>query len=717
MSAPTSTSSPPSLLASFQPGHVFDASPNAYMVLDRQLRFVAANRAYCELTGSQLDELVGKHVIDQFPHDSSNPGNDNARLLRTSFEKVLATGEIDALALIRYSVQRHPGGPLEDRFWSATHTPIFESGRVAFILQHTVDVTQIEQLKATALGATPPPTIGAAGSFAAMAAGLLGRAELVQQANVSLDDRIARLHRLFDQAPGFTAVLSGPDHVFELTNPAYRRLIGNRDVIGLGVRDALPDIAGQGLYELLDRVYATGEVFVGRAIPVSLQTRPDGPVVETILDFVYQPILDVAGQVAGIFVQGNDITDQERAEREKAKLADERADLLQAEQAARAEAERANRLKDEFLATVSHELRTPLTAILGWLELYRGAMNDESRRGRAVDTIERNARALRQLVDDLLDVSRIMSGKMQLEVASVVVASAVEAAIEAVRPAAMAKTIRIQSTLDSKATVMGDAQRIQQIVWNLVSNAVKFTPKSGRVRIVVERRESSIAIEVSDNGQGLAPEFLPHVFDRFRQAEPGSARRHGGLGLGLAIAKHLVELHGGTITADSVGVGEGATFTVLLPTALARSTPTAAFSSPSIDVPQEIVGLRILVVEDESDTRDLLNELLTGYGAIVTAAPSVAEGQKAFLTAVPDLVISDIGMPAQDGYTFVRWLRSLPDDSGGRVPAIALTAFARTEDRTAALRAGFRAHIPKPLDVAELLAVIASLVPSATRPV
>jgi len=680
------------------------------MVVDRDLRIVSANRAYLELTGSRLDDLVGQHVIERFPHDAEEPGNENARLLRASFEKVLASGERDQLAFIHYRVPRSHGGPLEDRYWSASHSPILHEGEVAFVLQHTVDVTDVARLQGIA-----GTTTGA--GLSTLAAGILGRAEQVQQANVSLDERIGRLRRIFEQTPGFTAILTGPEHVFEVVNPAYKRLIGGRDVVGKTVREALPDIAGQGFYELLDKVYSTGEVFVGRRVPVVLQAMPGGPMAERILDFVYQPLLDGSRRVTGIFVQGHDMTEQALAEQERERLSDERQRLLTAEQNARIEAEQANRLKDEFLATVSHELRTPLTAILGWLDLYQASGKSPERAERALETIERNARSLRQIVDDILDVSRIMSGKMEIKVATVQVETAVEAAIEAVRPAAMAKDIRLQQTLDSTALVMGDIQRLQQIVWNLLSNAVKFTPKAGRVHVVVERRASSVAIIVSDNGQGLAADFIPHAFDRFRQADSSRTRSHGGLGLGLAIVKQLVELHGGTVAAESEGLGKGSVFTVVLPIALSRQSPVPTNRvSAGVECPPELVGLRVLLVEDEDDTRELLRDILVGCGVVVEMCGSVADAMASFRASRPQLVISDIGMPKEDGYSFARWLRALPADEGGLVPAIALTAFARTEDRTSVLRAGFRAHVPKPVDISELLAVIASLVPERRTP-
>jgi len=690
-------------LALFQ--QVFESSPNAYMIVDAGLRLVAANPAYLALTGSRLDEIRGKEVFAAFPHDASHPDNEHVRRLRASFQKVIQTGARDDIVLIHYRVAREPGGPAEDRYWSATHSPIFGSdGKVELILQHTVDVTELERRGMASGQPTPAPML-------AQEAGLLGRARLVQETNVTLGEELQRLRGVYEQAPGFTCILQGPEHVYELANAAYRKLVGERPLQGKTVRAALPELEGQGFFELLDRVYETGEPFIGSAMTILLQPSPDAPPREAILDFVYQPVIDPSGKVVGIFVQGNDITEQREMQIERERLAEERGTLLSAERAARAEAERANRLKDEFLATVSHELRTPLTAIIGWLQLFRTGQLTPERRERALDTVERNARALAQLVEDILDVSRIMSGKMQLEVESVRVMEPTEAAIDAVRPAADAKSIRIHATLDSNAIVMGDPGRLQQIVWNLLANAVKFTAKAGRIHVVVQRHESSVAISVKDNGAGIAPEFLPHVFERFRQAEGSSTRLYGGLGLGLAIVKHLVELHGGTITAESEGIGKGALFVVVLPVALTRQGLRAAVLDEGFDCPEEIRGLRILVVEDDADTRELLCDILTSCGAVVDTASSAAEGLESMRRARPDILLSDIGMPVEDGYGFIRQVRALPERDGGRVPAVALTAFARTEDRTAALRAGFRAHVPKPIDVGELLAVIASLAP------
>jgi PAS domain S-box-containing protein len=379
----------------------------------------------------------------------------------------------------------------------------------------------------------------------------------------------------------------------------------------------------------------------------------------------------------------------------------------------------ANRLKDEFLATVSHELRTPLTAILGWAHLLRAGQLDEKNAAGALETIERNARAQSQLIDDLLDVSRIITGNLRLDVRQVDPGSFIEAAIEALRPAAEAKNVRIQKVMDTGVvSVAGDPARLQQVVWNLLSNSIKFTPKGGRVQVRLERINSHIEIAVSDTGAGIEPEFLPHVFERFRQADQKTTRQHGGLGLGLAIVRHLVELHGGTVQADSSGEGQGATFVVKLPVVPVhqkehlelRVHPAARDMLASYDCPERLEGLKVLVVDDEVDTRELLRVGLGQCGAEVLTAGSAPDALAVIEESRPDLLISDIGMPGEDGYEVIRKVRALPAERGGKIPAIALTAYARTEDRLRALRAGYQMHISKPVELAELVAVMASLI-------
>jgi PAS domain S-box-containing protein len=934
---------------------LFDASPNPYMVLDRALRYVAVNQAYLDVTARTREELIGARITDLFPHDPDDPDNANKRLLLDSFERVLATGERDVLPYIHYRIP--VGGVHEDRYWSATHTPIRGAdGKVALILQHTVDVSAVPPR-----GSVPAPQIEA---------GVLGRAELAQQRSAALDHDLRRLLSLFEQAPGFLAFLRGPDHVFELANAAYEKLVGNRGVVGKQIRDVLPELDPAYL-RILGEVLATGRPFVGSAMSVWLQDAPDQPAREAIVDFVYQPILDGRGRTVGILVSGNDITEQARATaererllregraaqaeleaifesfpeplyvgdasgikranaaardllgyesidqvqrrqselvrelvprdavtraplavedtpyaralrgeasrreiviaewragaeryilcsgapvkvggeiiaaivahidvterklaetearglakvldeardfvgiarpdgtptfvngagraliglpdleaacriplieyfvpRERARVRDEiiptalrdgywggemhflhrvtgeeipvlynifplrdaagttmalatitrdlrhqhaadaeRARLLESERAARAQAEQANLLKDQFLATVSHELRTPLAAILGWMHMLRSNMLPPEKRERALDTVERNAKVQAQLIDDLLDVSRIISGKLELEQEPTDLAAVVAAGVETVRPTAESKGVRLAIALDFPCRVLGDRHRLQQVVWNLLANAVKFTPAGGLVALSVERSGDEVEITVTDTGAGIPAAFLPHVFERFRQAEGGSARKLGGLGLGLSIVRHVVESHRGSVTAASDGPGKGATFTVRLPfLRAAREEPREdpalrlAFEPPAV-----LAGARVLVVDDEEDTREFVRVLLDRCRARVTVARNATEALAALQRERPDVLLSDIAMPEEDGYRLIQKVRALPADRGGRTPAVALTAYARSEDRTRALLAGYQNHVTKPIEPGELLAAVASL---ATR--
>ena len=401
---------------------------------------------------------------------------------------------------------------------------------------------------------------------------------------------------------------------------------------------------------------------------------------------------------------------QEVTERKQAEEA--RAQLLVREQAARAEAERANRVKDEFLATLSHELRTPLTAILGWSRMLRTAVLDETMRARAVETIERNAHSQSQLIDELLDVSRIVTGKLTLNVAPVELLPIVEAATDSIRPAADAKSIRLDVSLDPAAgRVSGDPSRLQQVIWNLFSNAVKFTPAGGRVGVQLERDGASARITVSDTGIGIEPQIIPYIFDRFRQADGSTTREHGGLGLGLAIVRHLTELHGGTVSAESEGPGSGATFTVILPLAPdggegARAVARAAGEHALKDA-GALEGLRILLVDDVADARGLIAAVLKGSGAIVQECGSADEALEMLDAGATDLLLSDIGMPQRDGYSLIAEVRERA--AVRHLPAIALTAYATAEDRARALAAGFHLHLAKPVDNEQLIAAVASL--------
>jgi PAS domain S-box-containing protein len=445
----------------------------------------------------------------------------------------------------------------------------------------------------------------------------------------------------------------------------------------------------------------------------TIRVTKDGRALD--ISVTISPVKDATGRVIGVSKVARDVTSIKRVIRE-------REALLEREKAARVEAERVSRMKDEFLSTLSHELRTPLNAILGWANILRtqGAHDTEDLR-QGLETIERNARTQSHLIEELLDMSRIINGKLRLDVQPVDLQAVVSDAVESVRPAADAKGIRLTKVLDPRGgPITGDPTRLQQILWNLLSNATKFTPRGGRVQVFLRRINSHVDITIVDTGKGIAPEFMPHLFTRFTQAEASHARQFGGLGLGLALVKSLVELHGGTVRAASAGPDQGATFTVSLPLTVihggdAQGALTPAPAPASTAPLPDLRGFHVLVIDDESDARALIERLLTRCNATVTTAASAAEGIDAVKRRHPDMVLSDVGMPGEDGYDFLVKLRQLSDADGGDTPAVALTAFARAEDRRRALMAGFQMHLPKPVEPAELLAVAANIFAASRR--
>jgi PAS domain S-box-containing protein len=530
---------------------------------------------------------------------------------------------------------------------------------------------------------------------------------LVQQ----LEAERAKFAYLYTHAPAFVATLRGPDHIFELTNGAYLQLVGRRDVIGKPFREALPEIVDQGFIDLIDQVYRSGQVHVGNEVSVFLQSETGETLEEHFVDYIFQPMFNADGAVDGIFIHGFDVTNQVKARHEV--------------EAAKKHAEEANRTKDDFLATLSHELRTPLTAIMGWTSILKSGRATAAEVERGLNTIERNAAAQAQLIEDILDVSRVITGKLRLEVQPVDLGLIIEEAVNTVLPAAQAKEVRLQRVIDAGASlVSGDPARLQQIIWNLLSNAIKFTPKGGKVQIRIERINSHIEVVVADDGQGIPLEMLPHIFDRFRQVDSGSTRTHGGLGLGLSIVRHLIELHGGSVEAHSEGLGCGASFRLELPLLAVRSLrdragdeerrarPASAQGSSDGAKARdflELKGVRVLVADDQEDTRMFLALVLEQRGAEVSSVGSAQEAVAAIQEFQPHVLLSDIGMPGEDGYALIKQVRALPVESGGLTPAAALTAFARVEDRVKVLRSGFQIHLPKPVDSVELVSVVANL--------
>lgn len=441
----------------------------------------------------------------------------------------------------------------------------------------------------------------------------------------------------------------------------------------------------------------------GRAEDERWHLRKDGS--RFFASGIMAPIRDEAGALRGFTKVARDMTERQAVEEDRAKL-------LESERTARSEAERTSRLKDEFLLTLSHELRTPLNAILGWSQLLRRGKPDMAKIAHGLEVIERNVRSQGQLIDDLLDMSRIISGKLRLNVQRVDLVAVIEAALETVRLSAETKNIHLEKVFAPFAgDVSGDAARLQQIVWNLLSNAIKFTPKGGRVKVILERVSSHVEISVTDTGQGIQPEFLPYVFDRFRQADASTTRNHGGLGLGLAIVKHLTELHGGFVEVKSAGEGKGATFMLALPLVVVKPefVPNITIEGLADDTQLRLDGVKVLVVDDEPDARELIRLVLEEYHAEVITAASAQEALKLLECDQPDVLVSDIGMPQEDGYQFIHKVRMLDPERCGKIPAVALTAYARVEDSKLALLSGYQIHVTKPVEPSELIGVIFNL--------
>jgi PAS domain S-box-containing protein len=436
---------------------------------------------------------------------------------------------------------------------------------------------------------------------------------------------------------------------------------------------------------------------------------------ETPVDGSAAPIRDEHGNIIGVVLTFRDVAERKRIEKARERLLVYEQEARREADVARRRAEEASRAKDEFLATVSHELRTPLNHMLGWITMLRSGKLQSEKTQKAFDTIERNVRAQGRLIDDLLDVSRIISGKLLIEPSRIEIAKVVEAAAESIGPAAEKKGVNFKTTLAPEAgMVLGDPDRLQQAIWNLLTNAVKFTPEGGHVELRLTRVNSQIEIAVIDDGPGITPDFLPHVFDRFRQKDATSARQHGGLGLGLAIVRHLAELHGGSVRVESEGESRGTTFTITLPVATAHAAPPGKArgssiisesytNSPSLD------GVRVLLVDDLAEARELITFALVNSGAEVRTADSAAEGLSVLREWRPDVILSDIAMPSEDGYAFIRKVRKLSEEKGGTIPAAALTAYVGSKERLKSIEAGYQAYITKPVEWSELLMIVASL--------
>ncbi len=510
---------------------------------------------------------------------------------------------------------------------------------------------------------------------------------------------LALYREIFTHSSEAISMVDPKGHYIE-QNAAHANLLGYTDAEIYGQTPAI-HMGKETFEQVLSELAAAGEYrgeFEGR--------RRDGQVLD--IELTAFAVRDSSGEILGYVGIKRDITERRQSEQE-------RADLLKRERAARADAEQANRLKDEFLATLSHELRTPLNAVIGWSRMLKSGRLDQESANHALQVIERNAWAQKQIIEDILDVSRVITGKLQLKVAPLDLVTVVDGALDAVRPAMEAKEIRIETIIDAGLRMIsGDRDRLQQVIWNLLSNAAKFTSPGGKVEIRVSETATHVLIQVGDSGPGIGTDFLPHVFERFRQGDGSTTRTHGGLGLGLAIVRHLVELHGGIITADNRPNESGAIFTVRLPLPTGELKPEIleqASSSfhESVVENANLEGLNLIVVDDENDALDLIAMELTQHGAHVKSFSSAIEALAALEQNDFDVLIADIGMPGMDGYELMRKVRRSEAGKQKRLPAVALTAYARVQDRMRAILAGYNTHVPKPVEAHELITIVASL--------
>ncbi len=649
---------------------IASSTPDFIYVFDLTGRFLYANRRLLEVWGTTYEQAVGKSLYE---------------LGYPQWHADMHMREIKQVIETRQPVKGEvpfTGGSGISGWYEYIFTPVLDSsGNVEVIAGTTRDVSERK------------------------------RAESERHANTqALRESEARFRQLADTMPQIVWS-ARPDGVVDYYNRRWFEFINQPD-------GPLTDANAWDQFvhpEDLPRVFGqwTASIKSGNAYRTEFRVRNAK---NKYFWFLVRAdaVRDDAETIVHWFGTFTDITDRKDAE-------EQRQHLLETERAARSQAEHASRMKDEFLATLSHELRTPLNAILGWATILSAGSPDDQDLKEGLDTIQRNARAQTQIIEDLLDMSRIISGKVRLVVRRVDLAAVLQESMDTVKPAADAKGVNVLAVIDPQAAqVNGDPNRLQQVFWNLLNNAVKFTPRGGQIRVSLARVDSHIEIAVADSGEGIRPEFLPHVFDRFRQADASITRRHGGLGLGLAIVKQLVELHGGTVRADSPGAGKGTTFTVALPLSVFRSDPPSDTddhehpaapdaAAEKLQPHHRLTGVRVLVVDDEPDARILMKRLLEDCDAVVKLAGSAQEAIKSIETEKPDVLVSDVGMPGEDGYTLIRRVRSLDNAHGGAIPALALTAYARTEDRSRALGAGFQAHVAKPVDPTELIAVIARM--------
>jgi PAS domain S-box-containing protein len=785
---------------------LFRASPYPYLVMKPDLTIVGASGAYLRSVQRTEEDIVGRYVFDAFPAEEGNAEATDIGEVKASLLRALAKGEPDTTAFVRYAVEvdTPEGKKYEERYWSTVHTPVLgEDGQPILVFQNPVDVTELyrfdEQSEVATLQLSPPSESNVDN---------FNRAQMHEALSRILNNEREHLRSLFNQAPGFVAVLMGPKHVFELVNEAYYQLVGHRELVGKAVWEALPEVAGQGFEAFLDQVYETGVTWTTRAMPLAVQYEPGGPMKQRYIDLMYQPYKDQYGTTIGIFAQGYDVTESVEAQLAKreseerlrdgmdaAKMVvwdwdlasgtlaysenvmdvlgfapermgavgehihpDDRQRIADAHRAAIAgdgayqeiirfirpdngrqvwldsrgkvqfdadgkamrlrgvtvdvseryqaefELRESNRKKDEFLAMLAHELRNPLAPISTAAEMLRLTNAVDPRTKKASEVISRQVKHMTALVDDLLDVSRVTRGLVELDKELVDIKAAVANAVEQARPLIEARrhalTVRTDAT---QATVLGDRTRLVQVIANLLNNAAKYTPQGGEITLAVHPADGWVEIAVIDNGIGIDARLLPQIFELFTQAERTPDRAQGGLGIGLALVKNMVALHGGQVTAASAGPGTGSTFTIRLP-AVAQGTREQLAAASAAPGPSP---LHIMLVDDNVDAAESLAVLLEAQGHCVRVEAHPVQALASAQRDPPQVFILDIGLPEMDGYELARRLRA--DPRTGSALFIALTGYGQAHDRILSKSSGFEHHFVKPMDTERLGQILATV--------
>ena len=678
---------------------LFESAPSPYLVLDRDFVIVAATDSYLAATMTTR-HIIGRSLFDIFPDNPNDASATGTRNLRASLELVLRTGTPNTMPLQKYDIPKpqERGGGFEERYWSPVNSPVFSDGRITHIIHRVEDVTDFVRLKELE-AKQEKANEGLRARAETMRSELYLRTQeaddLKLQGSIAPVGKLgliprANLYLLLMNSPAAVCIVRGPSHLIEFANRPFRRLIGDEEILGRPARVALPIDA---LRDPIEQVARTGQPLIANEVRIDPAGDRDRA---SFFNFVYQPMHGNEGTPDGVVLFGFDVTE----------LVDARQQLEELMESLK----RADRDKDEFIAVVSHELRTPMTSILGWARMLELGGLDETTHQEAIDAVTRSTRAQAKLIEDLLDESRIASGKLRLELRPLELNALVTASVAMIRPGADARQIAVAvEGTEEPVRIAADPTRMQQVIGNVLSNSLKFTPVGGEVRVRVGRDGGDGFIEITDTGRGIGLSLLPYVFDRYHQGEGDGIDRQSGLGLGLAIARHLVEMHDGTITATSEGEGKGSTFVIRLPL---HEVPASEFLDrdksrhavlPGLD------GVRVLIVEDEVDNRVVLSTVMKQCGAAVKCAGTAAEAFTLITSWKPDVLITDIALPDLDGCTFLEQLRSGSPADGADTPALALTVLGRPNERERIERAGFNVFRQKPIDPVDLAYEVARL--------